>query len=216
VTNEDLKKLLEVRAETPTLDYKQGLNWKNATPDGKVELVKDILAMSNTRGGGDIVLGVRDNDFEPVGLPEDDFDSFDQTSINDFLHRYTDPPFSCQIYKLTVDAKRFVVVRVPEFREMPIICMRDANSTKTGKLILRNGGLYLRTEKATSQGISNSYEMRELLERAITRAADKLASQFKSVMEAASKHSEEARPPKPAPGEPIKASTIPNLSVEES
>jgi predicted HTH transcriptional regulator len=211
MTDADLAALLSTRTETRNLDYKEAIHWSEAASDEKVGLVKDILAMANTPTGGKIVLGVRDADFEPVGLARDAFESLDQTRTNDFLHRYTDPRFSCQVHKLSVDGRLHVVIEVAEFPIIPIICRADANSTKGGKLLLRRGCIYTRTEKATSEPISTSDEMRELLEIALTKRETALISTIQNLVS----RQPTVTPHTRTPGEPARASSIPNLTLED-
>ena len=211
MTDADLSILLRSRAETRNLDYKETIHWRETTFDEKIALVKDILAMANTPKGGKIVLGVRDADFEPVGLASEAYESLDQTRTNDFLHRYTDPHFSCQIYKLPLDGRLHVVIQVGEFPAIPITCKQDANSTKDGKLLLRRGCIYIRTEKATSEPISTSDEMRELLEIALTKRENSLISTIQNLVN----RQPAAAPHERVPGEPIRASSIPNLALED-
>ncbi|HEY6347770.1 MAG TPA: hypothetical protein VI636_00020, partial [Candidatus Angelobacter sp.] len=85
----------------------------------------------------------------------------------------TDPLASCQIQKLAVDGKAFIVIDVPEFKDAPIICKADASSA-VNKPILKRGGLYVRTEKASSELVSSVEEMRELLGRALLKRGDQL------------------------------------------
>ncbi len=92
--------------------------------------------MANTKGGGALVFGVRNEDFAAVGLEAQEFQSFDQTKVNDFLQRFTDPPFACRVSKLSPNGRRHVVIEVPEFPEIPIICREDFNSSRDQKPIL--------------------------------------------------------------------------------
>src|SRR5437868_5797622 len=148
LTDSELQELLAQRTETRNLDCKASLNWDAADHDAKCELVKDILAFLNTQDGGFIVIGVRDDTLEPVGMPDSDFASFDTTKVNDFLRRYTDPQSSCEIQKLTSNGLKFVVISVLEFKDIPIICKKAANSSRDpSKTILKLGGIYIRTEK---------------------------------------------------------------------
>ncbi|HXX24856.1 MAG TPA: ATP-binding protein [Terriglobia bacterium] len=202
----DLKALLDAtKTERPSVDYKERFNWATASKDEKAEIVKDLLAMANTKGGGKVVLGVRDGDFKPVGLELQEFQSFDQTKVNDFLHRYTDPRFSCLVHKLPVDERLHVVLEVPEFIEIPIICRENFNSTKDNKLILKRGGLYVRTEKATSELVSSSEEMRGLIELAVMKKENRFREMIVALLR--------PTPPEKSLGrrdEPVKASAIPN------
>lgn len=183
-----IEEYLEAKIEVKNLDYKLGVNW-NKSSDERFEIVKDILAMANTQDGGTIIFGVRNEDFTKVGLSDAEFASFDQTKVNDLLHEYTDPKFTCFVYKHdNIHGKKYVAINVPEFPEIPIICKKDANSSKNHKLILTRGQLYIRTDKATSVIIPGAQEMRELLGRAITRKSDDLLSSIASLIK--------GRPPK--------------------
>src|SRR5580698_9420835 len=159
LSNTQLEDLLSQKTETKNLDCKASFSWRDADNDTKCELVKDILAFMNTQNGGVIVIGVQDDTLEPVGMTESDFASFDTTKVNDFLHRYTDPKASCEVQKLTSGGLRFVVINALEFSDSPIICKKAANSSKeSSKTILNLGGVYVRTEKATSVLVPTSEE----------------------------------------------------------
>lgn len=168
-----LRELLARRTELKNLDYKLSMDWSSATNDAKCELVKDILAMMNTQDGGQIVIGVQDETCEPVGVSDGDFTSFDPTKVNDFLHKYTDPVASCQVQKLSLDGKNFVVIDVPEFADVPIICKADANSV-ANRSILKRGAMYVRTGKPTSEMVSSTEDMRDLMNRALLKRGDQL------------------------------------------
>ena len=179
---------LGVKTELKNLEYKAGLNWETCSREEKASIVKDILAMANTQDGGTIIFGVRNEDFLPVGVTDAEFASFDQTKVNDFLEEYTDPKFTCFVYKHdNVDGKKYVSISVPEFSEIPIICKKDANATKSS--ILSRGTLYIRTEKATSMAVPSAQEMRELLGRAIAKKSEDLLNSIERLIK--------GRPPKP-------------------
>jgi hypothetical protein len=183
LSESELNELLALKTETRNLDYKASFNWDTADSDVKCELVKDILGLLNTQDGGRIVIGVRDGTFEPVGMTDADFASFDTTKVNDFLHRYTDPQSFCEVHKLTVNGLKFVVISVLEFKDIPIICKKAANSSKDpSKTILKLGGVYIRTEKATSVLIPTSEEMRDLLNRAMLKRGDQLLSTIRTLL----------------------------------
>lgn len=162
ITEDTLKTLLGRRTEFKNLDYKGLMNWATASNEEKCELVKDILAMMNTQDGGQIIIGVEDKTYDPIGLTEADFESFDPTKVNDFVRKFTDSLASCQVQKLTLDGKKFIVIDVLEFTDVPIICKAGANSSEN-KLILKRGGVYIRTDKPSSELVSSAEEMRELM-----------------------------------------------------
>jgi hypothetical protein len=184
LSDAQLKELLAQKTETRNLDCKASLNWDTADNDAKCELVKDILAFLNTQDGGLIVVGVRDDTLEPVGVTDADLASFDTTKVNDFLHRYTDPQSSCEVQKLTVNGLKFVVINVLEFKDIPIICKKAANSSKDpSKTILKLGGVYIRTDKATSVLMPTSEEMRDLVNRAVLKRSDQLLSTIRTLLQ---------------------------------
>lgn len=168
-----MRELLARKSESKNLDYKQSMNWGTATAEQKAALVKDALAMSNTQDGGKIILGVRDGDFEPTGLTDEEFESFDTTRFADFLNRYADPSFACEVHKFTIDNKRLVVIEVPEFGVVPIICKADANDSQ-GHQVLKRGGIYIRTNRAASEVVPDSEAMRDLMNRAVVKRGDEL------------------------------------------
>ena len=121
---------------------------------------------------------------ELEGLTEEQAASFDQTKFNDFVHKYTDPRPPVGVQRLVVDGKRVVIIDIPEFADVPILCARDANSSSNPKkLILRNACLYKRTEKATSEPIEDADSMRELLNRGLLRRQDELFRAFKQIIQ---------------------------------
>jgi len=139
--------------------------------------------MTNTQDGGRIIFGVQDSDFALIGMSEQDFTSFDQTKINDLIHKYAEPPFSCQVHKLVVDHKRVVVIDVAEFPDVPVLCKRDANSSKdSSKLLLREGQLYIRTDKGSSEAVASAQDMREVLGRALSKTGDALLANIERLL----------------------------------
>jgi hypothetical protein len=184
LTEEDVRGLLLQKTETKNLDYKRTCHWLNATNDDRCEIVKDILAMSNTQDGGQIVFGVDDRGFESVGMAAPDFESFDPTRLNDFIRRYTDPSFACNVYKFTIDGRRTVVIEVPEFTEVPILCKVDANSAdEPRRVILKRGGLYVRTDRPSSELVSSVEDMRDIIGRASRKKREELLRTIRSLIE---------------------------------
>jgi predicted HTH transcriptional regulator len=155
LTERDVRELLALRTENKNLDYKQSINWGTASAAEKGAIVKDVLAMANTQDGGRIVFGVRDGDFEAVGLTEDDFQSLDATRFADFLNRYSDPLFGCGIHKFVIDGRRFAAIEVPEFSDVPIICKADLNDANN-RQVLRRGATYIRTAPVRAESSCRS------------------------------------------------------------
>ena len=183
ITEELILELIRQGNENRNLDYKGAFSWDTATNDVKWEIVKDILAFANTRDGGKILIGVEDKTGAIVGLSEEQSASFDQTRFNDFVHKYTDPLHTSRVHRRTVAGQRVVVVDVPEFVEVPILCAKDAHSSSNpSRQILKKAALYKRTDKATSEGIADADEMRELLNRGLLRRQDELLRAIRQII----------------------------------
>jgi hypothetical protein len=173
LTEKDVRELLVRKAESKNLDYKESMNWGTATSEQKVAVVKDVIAMANTQDGGKIIFGVRDSDYEAIGLAEEQFQSFDATRFADFLNRYSDPSFESAIQKFVIDGKKFVTIDVPEFKDVPIICNTDANDA-SGRQILKRGAVYIRTNRAATEVVPDAEAMRDLMNRAVVKRGDEL------------------------------------------
>ncbi len=174
LTDSEIKTLLEEKNETPNLDYKQEIIWEKSNREACLEIIKDILAMANTRNGGRIIFGVTDNDFEFMGVGEEAWKQFDVTPVNELLHRYADPIFTCSVIKRVIEDKKVVVIDVPEFNEVPILCKESAFAGQNNKEVLRKGALYVRTAKCSSEAISSVEDMRSILGRGLTKKSDEL------------------------------------------
>ncbi len=178
---EDIRNILERKIETPNIDYKEGLIWNKNNHDARLEIIKDILAMANTKDGGKIVFGVNDKNHDFIGISNESYDSFDVTPVNTLLHQYVDPTFTCNVVKRIVDSKKLVIIDVPEFTEVPIVCKKSANST-SNKEVLKKGGVYIRTNKCTSELVSTADEMRGVLGRGIAKKGDELLDLIQKVI----------------------------------
>lgn len=172
---DSIRQLIESRTESANHDFKAAMNWGNLSRPEKWDLVKDALAMANTRDGGKIIIGVND-DFTYSEMTEEEQQSFDVTSFNNFFHRYTEPTHSCGVNLIEVDGHRLVVISVPAFNDTPIICNRDADTT------LRAGAIYIRHDDASSREIRTAHQTRELMGRALVRRGDTLLREINQLL----------------------------------
>ena len=158
MTTNELEELLEGADETDALEFKQAMSWDTS-------LVKDVLAMANIADGGNIVIGIEDGTFNRQGLSAEQLATFDSDQIKDMVGRFADPFIDFSVSK-TADreGKQFEIITVAPFSLIPVICKKDGGS----KQELRNGEIYFRskTRRPCSERISNSSEMRDLIDRA--------------------------------------------------
>lgn len=162
-TNE-LERLLEGAEETPQLDFKGSCPWDARS------FAKDILAMSNIADGGRIVIGVEEKPkgvFVSVGITTADKKTYQVDIMKDQLAKYADPFVELSV-SFPTDSKglEFCVIRVDPFKEVPIIC-KIPDQTHG----LFAGGIYYRNrnKKVESSLVSNSYDMRDIVERAMLK-----------------------------------------------
>src|SRR5690606_10081692 len=100
---------------------------------------------------------------------------------------YTDPEHNCYVYKFELDGKKIIVIDVPEYKEIPIICKKMGHKSDN-KTILNEGQIYIRTDSGESRTASTSSEvMREFLTRAISKKSDDLLNNIKILLKGQTK-----------------------------
>jgi predicted HTH transcriptional regulator len=160
----ELDALLEGAAETPSLEFKRAMAWDYRS------LTRDILAMSNVRDGGIIVFGVEDATFERQGLTEEQIATFNIDIMRDQVSPYADPYVTFQVSVPTDSAgRRYAVIEVAPFDEVPTICARGGQDVNYGDLYYRSND-----RRPQSARVSSSHDMRNIIERAIVRRRNKL------------------------------------------
>jgi len=186
-SDDDIRELIKAGSETPNLDYKLTAIWDKKHNQDRLDLVKDILAMSNTRDGGKIVIGVDDKTKEYIGLSDESYSSFDVTKVNQFVNSFADPAISCQVIsKADLDGKKVVVIIIPEFPEDPIICKKGSND-HDNKPFLMQGGLYTRTVDCSSELVSSADETRSILEIGLNKKSDEILAKINRLLSASEK-----------------------------
>lgn len=163
----DFERLVEGSEESQSLDFKGPCSW-----DVK-SLAKDILAFSNVQDGGYIVIGFDDKTFKRVGVSDEQLATFEQETIQDQMTKFADPFVTFTVHKI-VDSKglKFIVIRVVEFPEVPAICKADAADLHQGKIYYRS-----RRRRPESEAVSNSFDLRDILDRATVKMMAKRKSQ---------------------------------------
>lgn len=164
----ELESLLEGAEETDVLEFKQRMSWD-------IGLVKDILAMANIEDGGLIVVGIEDETYIRQGLSDEEIKTFDADYIKDIVGSFADPFVELTISNVVDNNDlKFVIITVAPFSFTPVICKKDGGK----KNELRKGEIYFRskTRRPCSERISNTSEMRDLLDRATVLRMRRLQS----------------------------------------
>lgn len=182
-SEEKLKRILAHKAEVKNVDFKLKFNWNKATKEEKGKIVKDIIAMANSKDGGIIIFGIRNEDMEPLGISKIDYESFDQTKISDFINNYTYPKVSFVVEKPVYNGNFFVMITINEFDKIPIICI-DSIKLSNKRDIIKKGCICVRTEKASSQWIGSAEEWKELIELVINKEKNSKNQRMQEITDA--------------------------------
>jgi len=168
---EDLEQIIKYPHEERWLEFKSSISW-----DGlKFKIIKTMLALSNIREGGYIIIGKKD-DGTLEGMQQNDLDTYEMDRISTDVERYADPYVRFEFNICSFDSKSFVVFKVYEFDEIPVICKKGYQN------VLRKGAVYTRsTGKPETVEVQSQTEMREILDRAATKKALKLIRQAKEI-----------------------------------
>jgi predicted HTH transcriptional regulator len=165
VNTEDIEALLTGAEETDVLEFKAAVSWDRNL------FVKDILAMANVIDGGRIVVGVEDGTFTRQGLTPEQIATYEIGEMRDGIAPFADPRVVFRMETVADAAdRRFVVIEVSAFEEVPVICRRDGADVRAGVIYFRS-----RTRRPESAAVANSSDMRDLVERSAALSARRLA-----------------------------------------
>jgi len=128
VDAQKLKQLLS-REEGEKLDFKACL--KLTTESERKELVKDVTAIANSKGGrGHIVFGVEDKTKRILGI---DKTAFKEEQIQQIIYNRTDPPVPVQVDFVEYEGKDLAVITIFKSRHAP------HQVIQTGAFYIRRG-----------------------------------------------------------------------------
>lgn len=144
-----------------------GVEFKGAVTresGGRFKVVRAALGLSNRQDGGFILLGVDEDDEGnpvPVGVSPEAGWSYDNSA--DLFSEYADPRIRFEIDHHESDDRAFIVFRIIEFDELPVLCKRDGPDLRRGACYVRPRGRAQTVEVATHE------DMRELIDLATER-----------------------------------------------
>ena len=160
MTEEQFIEIIADRKERRNLEFKQSTPWES--PAWKAKIIKTILALSNIRDGGWIVIGVTDSTRDLAGMIPQHLETYSEDDLSSKVAEYADPYAKFRLNIVKAFNKRFLVITVSEFDGVPVICKREF----TGEL--RRGAMYTRSyRKPESIEVPSQTEMREILQIAI-------------------------------------------------
>lgn len=132
-----------------------------------------MLGMANRRDGGYVVVGVnekKDKTLDPSGLTTEDLATWSYDLFAAIVAPYASPNVSFDVATLVYQRNKFVVIKVHEFEDIPVICARHWEFTTKEKKrdhVLREGALYVRSRaRVATVEISTQADMRDLIDLA--------------------------------------------------
>lgn len=164
----DFTELLGLGYERPGVEFKGPGSRTNL--HFRARVVRAVLGMANRRDGGYVVLGVEESGdtLRPIGLDEQELATWSYDDIAASLAEYADPSVTFDMEVRTYAEARFVVLRVHEFDEVPVLCGRDYPR------VLRKGACYVRSRrKPETSEIPSQEDMRALLDLAVDKGVQK-------------------------------------------
>jgi hypothetical protein len=176
ITEDELRGLVELKREGPTLDYKQDLNL-GSEPEN-AEFIKDTLALANSGRTAYIVTGIRDRTWEPVGITK----SYTQVQLNQILQNRTDPPISVEYTEIELNGHKHGVVKILGKNPPYLVMVKDSYSgIQRGTVFIRNVDMNEGARRADLDQMYSKVDLRlshEVKERKVTDDSTEVNIEF--------------------------------------
>lgn len=176
--------LLQHPTEIPGVDYKSAVALGNNEFSHK--LIKQIIAFANG-GGGTLIIGYKEDQSKRL-QPDPDMTpeiaaSYDTSklskAVNDSVRGET--PIPITVYQEPEAGVTYPMIEVEPFKTAPFFCRVDKFDAQ-GKPILKQGTLYIRTARSTSEELATPEDWERLLDLAVTQRQDALLGRFGALL----------------------------------
>jgi hypothetical protein len=130
IEHQELVALVLHGREERNLEYKRCVSWNSA--DIKAKIAKTVLAMSNIRDGGAIVVGVEQQGekFDPTGLQEEEWETFTQDGVSSHLNEFADPFAEVTVSKITLTLQKPRVLQTQGVKGEAVVVYADPLRTQ--------------------------------------------------------------------------------------
>lgn len=172
MTEEEFAALLAPGHELTGIEFKGPGSAKDKHLFARV--AKAVLGMANRLDGGRVVIGVGDDGgvLTPAGLSDSDRDTWKYDDVAAKLAEYADPSVKFELEFQHLDGKYYVVLRVSEFDDIPVLCKKPYPH------VLRQGACYVRPRrKPETTEVPTQEDMRDLLDLAAVKRLRKYLEQ---------------------------------------
>lgn len=179
MTSDELSEFIARGHETNGVEFKGPGPGTNQLLRAKV--VRAAMGMANRKDGGWVILGVEDDgqNLTPVGVNDEDVASWAHDPVSTFFAQHAEPSIDFERYVVKLRGENFVVLRILEFRDYPILCKKPI--TVNGRIELKEGACYVRSRrKSETAEVSTHEDMRELIDLARDKGVTRWVSQAQS------------------------------------
>lgn len=167
-----MEQILQGNVENINLEFKSSFDF-NTNDWAKERLIRSILAMSNTRNGGFIVIGIKEENnksYSYEGLNNNHLLLF-KSKMEDLKSQIESFSSSSVNYEIGLGKYRnkdFILISVTEFFLNPVICNKNG---KHKDKHLEEGAIYIRTlkDKPSSVKLVNPIDIQDFLERVVDK-----------------------------------------------
>lgn len=157
--------LLRNPQESRSVEYLSSETWDHL----KNKIVKTCLAMANTKNGGYIVMGFKKESLNgqlmATGMEPEHLQTWKMDEIKKYVNKYAEPSINLDIDFLEDKGKKFIIIRVHQFDNVPVLCKKPIQKEKIykGDLLVRPYGT------VESRRVQTAEEMRQVLNLAVSQ-----------------------------------------------
>lgn len=163
-----IEQILQGNSENLNLEFKATFDFeKNIWAQER--LIRSILAMSNTRNGGYVVIGVTENadkTYEFTGLEPEHLLLFKSKTedLKSKVESFSSSPVNYEIGIGEHKGNKLILISIAEFSLNPLICRKNGEQKNKH---LEEGAIYIRTlkDKPSSIKLINAVDIQDFLER---------------------------------------------------
>ena len=175
----DWSQVVYCKLENQQIDFKAPQNWNTIGRVGRAKLARHAIAMANTLGGY-VVIGVgEDTNGTPnqyIGMSDEEASSFDPSTVGQSISSFADPPVSLDIVRPVLDGRRYVVMVIYPFQDMPHVCSNGCENE------LQRGAFYVRTPDARSKVAVKASELHLLIQRSLRNQRQMLGRMLRGIL----------------------------------
>ncbi|MEN6367837.1 MAG: ATP-binding protein [Thermoguttaceae bacterium] len=181
--DDELVRIVKMVGENDEIDAKRPVTWDNGVESAG--LAKDFAAFANSRNGGIVVIGkeeVEPGTFDAVGVTPEQAATFEKTKIAQWVNNHFSPAIRLDCYPAVKhEGKQFVVIRIFEFDDVPVICIKSFQRPSSKELLLKENTIYVRNANAESIPVGVK-ELSPLIGLATRKRGDALLADFHAIL----------------------------------